>query len=93
MDRELGFVGVVLAVIVALLIWKDTGIRNIINRGNPNYPDTQSRGMIGPQGPNDGSNSYDDSGHTVSPIFGNAGTQPFPTRGFAYGASDADGVY
>lgn len=93
--KELGFVGVVLAVIVALLIWRDTNIKNVISKGNPNYPSRQYRGQIGPQGPNDGSNSYDDSGHTVSPVFGGAGgsASQYSSRGFAYGASDANGVY
>lgn len=93
MDRELGFFGVVLAVIIGLLIFKNTRINALVSQGNPNYPDQQDGMQYGPQGPNDGSNSYSDSGHTISPIFGGGGGQTFDRRGFVYGASRQPSVY
>lgn len=89
------FWGIAVIIIVGIILFKYTNVfKSASSGGNPNYPPSQEVPMIGPQGPNDGSNTSIGNGHTISPIFPN-GTpvQPVYSRGFAYtGAAQYPGA-
>lgn len=78
--------GIIFVVIVGFYLLKSTSIfKASASTGNPNYPPSQDGLSIGPQGPNDGSNNYGGSGHTMIPIFAEqAPAQQIYSRGFAY---------
>jgi hypothetical protein len=77
--------GWIIVIAIALYFFSKAKISAAVSAGNPNLPPSQSSVGIGPQGPNDGSNSYDGSGHTVYPLSGlQAPAQRIPTRGFVY---------
>lgn len=52
-----------IALILAIVILKyGNRISSLASSGNPNYPPAQDPSIIGPQGPNDGSNNPSGSG-------------------------------
>lgn len=61
------FFGWLVVIGVVLYLWSKGKFSALTSAGNPNIPPGQIMMPIGPQGPNDGSNSYVGSGHTLWP--------------------------
>src|SRR5438876_2812272 len=88
------FFGWLIVIGIALYLFNKAKIKAAVSAGNPNYPASQPVSMIGPQGPNDGSNNYSSSGHTVTPDGTTGPIQSMIARGFRYvsGGSERYGV-
>jgi len=89
-------IGLAVAIIIGYFVLKYTRIiKASTSTGNPNQPVSQMQLGLGPQGPNDGSNNYAGSGHTVLPTSELVIVRDYPigTRGFQYGASIQENVY
>ena len=92
-------------VVILFLLFRTTKIQAAASIGNPNAPTPQPVPVLGPQGPNDGSNNPTGSGATMLPTGPDAatnwqviknilsGSQMTQPRGFSYGASSQPNVY
>lgn len=86
--------GIIVTLIIGLYLFSKWKVTGATSAGNPNQPPVQGALTLGPQGPNDGSNNYSGSGHTILPLGDrNPVSYPIYSRGFSYGASRVPNVY
>lgn len=88
--------GTIFAVIIALYLFTKWRGKSLASSGNPNYPLPQESPTVGPQGPNDGSNSFVGSGHTIyagpSSDLRKVIEYPLNSRAFAYAGGNESGT-